>query len=152
MKFRTVWTPCGFSCESARYLEDDRWDLTCLHIYIYIFLLRISSCAKLYCKEEQPAGIAILQGIQLYLFVVRNQVTRIVQYYFIFFTVVDKQPTRKYVQLQIFFLFRFQHAFLLPITTLHASSFPLQVNRKFPNMRINQTLSSAVFRSILKAS
>ena len=73
------------------------------------------------------------------------QVTTIVQYYYIFFTVVEKQPSRKNVEVQSFLMSKISfntqsssYYYTYYCNTARVQfKFPLQVNENFSYMRIN---------------
>ena len=69
------------------------------------------------------------------------QVTTIVQYYCIFFTVVEKQPPRKNVKVQNFFMskdFNMESCYYYTYYTARVQfKFPLRVNEIFSYMHIN---------------
>ena len=78
MKFRTLWAPYEFPSESARYLQDGRWDPSSLASKMFVVLVGIA-CARFHCKEGQPASIAIYlaKNPAVFLFVVGNHVTEV---------------------------------------------------------------------------
>ena len=91
VKFVSCRHLVDFLAESAKYSEDGRWGLASLHNFF--FLVDFVQ----YSRRDNPEAGYPEEFSCISLLVRDPQMTTIVQYDCIFFTLVEKQPSRKNV-------------------------------------------------------